>query len=984
MIAAFGTFEDPLGDRYRFEAEIGRGGMGTVYRAMDLRLSRRVAIKMLHPTLTNEVGVARFESEIRIAAGLQHSHIVAIHDSGEAAGRLYFVMDYLGGETLRARITRERQMGVEDSIAIVEDVASALQYAHNHGVVHRDVKPENILLGDEGHACVVDFGLARALGSVDADRLTASGLAVGTPHYLSPEQAAAERDVGPKSDQYALACVLYEMLAGEPPFTGPTASAIAIQHLASKPVPLRHRRPTVPSNVDAAVMRAMEKVPTDRWPSAHDFVSALRSPQASPLLLAPNRTKRRIAAAGLVITLGAALLMVTQSGSAGERVRLRDRVSAWLSVAPEVNPNLVAVAPFTIVGADTMWREGFVDVMSRIFDGAGPLRAVSAREVLHKTANVRDATTALSLGRATRAGLVVFGRLTSVGTDSLRLRATLLDVRTTVAVGDVDLTEHASQVDRLADSACVRLLRDLGATRPIGAVRTTSIGSRSMPALKAFLRGEQMYRRNEWAKAETLYQQSIRDDERFAIALHRLRSVLRGTRGEDDLPSFRYALLAGQWNHGLSPRDSLLIVADSIYAAMALSPPATHWWAMLRRRVAILRQLSDAYPRDPEVWLELGETLHHNREWIGVDRREALQAFVNSIQQDSAFAPAYFHAIELGFRYLPLSETQRLVERYLAQNPSDVPVRLLRDLLSRDTEVSTRAWARVDSLDAMTVFNAAYLVRFMPDSGEMSVRLFRALDRGNHFRSLSHADSMRVERWRFRSMVIRGHYREAYAHTGETLGEWGPAEYVQLGLLGAIPADRVQRVLGGWMDTASVARIANALPWWMANGDSAALLQARGRLLRVAGARTTPTATFDLTPYAVAIIDADLALLRGDTIGALRGFAVVPDSLCGAACTTDRIQRATVLRTVGRAGDARVLLESHLTSDIGSVHEMLWVEARAEAAQASGATEIAARDRAYLTQAWRRADSRERTIARVSSRAPPVPLARRNVRARAE
>ena len=282
MIAKFGTFEYALAERYRFEDELGRGAMGIVYRATDVRLGRPVAIKLLHPALTNELGVARFESEIRIAAGLHHPNIVGVHDSGESDGRLFYVMDYLGGETLRARLEREKQLPVDDALSIVEQVAAGLQYAHDHGIVHRDVKPENILVVD-GRACIMDFGLARALSGVDAQRLTASGLAVGTPHYLSPEQASAEKEVGPKADQYALACVLYEMLAGEPPFTGPTASAIAMRHITEQPAPLRSRRRSAPIGVERAVLRAMEKVPSDRFATITEFAACLRRKCADDL-----------------------------------------------------------------------------------------------------------------------------------------------------------------------------------------------------------------------------------------------------------------------------------------------------------------------------------------------------------------------------------------------------------------------------------------------------------------------------------------------------------------------------------------------------------------------------------------------------------------------------------------------------------------------------------------------------------------------------
>jgi eukaryotic-like serine/threonine-protein kinase len=275
VIGEFGAFEYPLADRYRFEEELGHGSMGTVYRAQDLRLERPVAIKLLHPALTSELGIRRFQSEIRIAAALQHPNIVAVHDCGEANGRLFYVMDHLAGETLRARLEREKQLALEDALHITEQVADALQCAHDRQVVHRDIKPENIILTAE-RAYVVDFGLARVIGTIDAERLTASGITIGTPMYLSPEQAQAQKNVGPPADQYALACMLYEMLAGTPPFDGPTPTAIAMRHVLAAPTPLHLRRESTPVPVHTAVMRALEKSPADRFSDVSVFSASLK------------------------------------------------------------------------------------------------------------------------------------------------------------------------------------------------------------------------------------------------------------------------------------------------------------------------------------------------------------------------------------------------------------------------------------------------------------------------------------------------------------------------------------------------------------------------------------------------------------------------------------------------------------------------------------------------------------------------------------
>src|SRR5262245_12922525 len=210
---------EALADRYAFERELGRGGMATVYLARDLRHDRPVALKVLHPELANSLGPERFLREIKLAARLQHPHILTVLDSGETAGRLWFTMPYVEGESLRDRLRRERQLPVEDALRIAREAAQALQYAHGHGIVHRDIKPENLLLTEDGNTLVADFGIARSLGSGSDEKLTETGLVVGTPAYMSPEQAAGDKGLDARTDVYSLAAVLYEMLAGEPPFS---------------------------------------------------------------------------------------------------------------------------------------------------------------------------------------------------------------------------------------------------------------------------------------------------------------------------------------------------------------------------------------------------------------------------------------------------------------------------------------------------------------------------------------------------------------------------------------------------------------------------------------------------------------------------------------------------------------------------------------------------------------------------------------------
>ncbi len=263
-----------LQGRYTIERELGEGGMATVYLADDLKHERKVALKVLKPELAAVVGAERFLAEIKTTANLQHPHILPLHDSGEADGFLYYVMPYIEGETLGERIDRERQLPVDEALGIATAVANALQTAHEHGVVHRDIKPANILLS-RGEPLVADFGIALAVSVGGGGRLTETGLSLGTPFYMSPEQATGDQAVGPASDTFAPACVLYEMLVGEPPYPGNTAQAVLGKIIQGLPVSATAIRKSVPANVDAAIRKALEKLPADRFTGAQEFAKAL-------------------------------------------------------------------------------------------------------------------------------------------------------------------------------------------------------------------------------------------------------------------------------------------------------------------------------------------------------------------------------------------------------------------------------------------------------------------------------------------------------------------------------------------------------------------------------------------------------------------------------------------------------------------------------------------------------------------------------------
>ena len=304
-----------LVERYVIEREVGEGGMATVFLAQDVKHERKVALKVLRPELAAVIGAERFLAEIKVTANLQHPHILPLHDSGEADSFLYYVMPYVEGETLRDKIKREKQLGIEEAIEITRSVAAALDYAHRQNVIHRDIKPENILIHD-GQAMVADFGIALALSHAGGTRLTETGLSIGTPHYMSPEQAMGDRELDARSDVYSLGAMLYEMLTGEPPYTGPTAQSIVAKVITEKAPPVTAGRPTTPPHVAASIEKSLQKLPADRFHSAAEFSEALARPG---LVTAPGAamtaagSSRRIARwipwAAAAVTLAVGLLI---------------------------------------------------------------------------------------------------------------------------------------------------------------------------------------------------------------------------------------------------------------------------------------------------------------------------------------------------------------------------------------------------------------------------------------------------------------------------------------------------------------------------------------------------------------------------------------------------------------------------------------------------------------------------------------------------
>jgi eukaryotic-like serine/threonine-protein kinase len=406
-----------LADRYRIERELGQGGMATVYLAEDLKHDRKVAIKALRPELAAALGAERFLAEVKITARLDHPHILTLIDSGAADGTLFYVMPFVRGESLRTRLAREQQLGVDEALTITRQIASALDYAHRQGVIHRDIKPENILL-HEGEAILTDFGIALAVSEAGGDRLTGTGLSLGTPSYMSPEQAAGDRHTDARSDIYALGVVTYEMLAGEPPMTGPSAQAIIAKLMTERPTSLRVLRETVPPAVDAAVMRALAKAPVDRFATAREFADALTSGVAvtSPpaLRASAGRWKGLAWAAGLLLLVAAGLIW-------------RRGVSATAGHSGAIRS--IAVLPLDNYSADSTqeyFAEGMTDELTSDLAMISQLRVTSRGSAMQFKGRNRPPTP--EIAKALDVDAIVEGSVTRSG-DRVRINAQLIDAR---------------------------------------------------------------------------------------------------------------------------------------------------------------------------------------------------------------------------------------------------------------------------------------------------------------------------------------------------------------------------------------------------------------------------------------------------------------------------------------------------------------------------------------------------------------------------
>ena len=617
-----------LGTQYRLEHELGRGGMGVVFEATDSNLERRVAIKVVHPALTHHDNIVRrFLAEARMIAKFRHPGIVAVHAAGEADGLLYYVMDRVDGETLRDRLRREPRLSVDDTRRITADVAMALDAAARAGLVHRDVKPENILNDRaSGRPMLVDFGIARAMaGEPEGDEpTTGRGVALGTPAYMSPEQAAGE-EVDARSDLYSLGVVAYEMLTGAPPFTGSHRVVIS-RHLTDRPTPVEKSRPDSPVALSGAIMRALEKHPDERWQTGEALSTAL-SGEHSP---APRRARKRRRA----ILAVAVLLLVSAVA-----LKARNHDGPPSGTNPRQS---ILVLPFANVRADSSgeWlRDGSVSMLSLALGQWNDLQVIGPERVhdLMEAAHIGDGgVVGLDEARrlARRAGVwtVVLGEFDRSG-DTLRLAARVVDVASGKQVDLARVEAPAGdEVRPLFDQLAAQLLDISGAPQGerVGLAQATT---RSVEAYRAYLAGDGALNHWDLPAAEASLRKAIAADSTFGLAYYKL-SITRGWMhgGEDSIGANAIAR-AELYASRLPAREQTMIHAYRTFIEGAD--------ADARR---LYQELLVKNPGDPDAWYGLGDAwFHDDKQPLPLRFTESMRAFKRALALDPGYALAFEH-----------------------------------------------------------------------------------------------------------------------------------------------------------------------------------------------------------------------------------------------------------------------------------------------------------------------------------------------------
>lgn len=822
--------------------------MAVVYLALDLRHQRNVAIKVLRPEFAVAVPTERFLREIQIEAQLKHPYILPLFDSGDADGLPFYVMPHVPGGSLRARLNQEAQLPFDEALRITHEVAEALSHAHAHGFVHRDVKPGNILL-DESHALLADFGIARAVSVLGGTALSQSGLVVGTPEYMSPEQGSEGAKVDGRSDVYALACVLYEMLSGEPPFTGATAQVVIARHMADAPRSLRVVRSTVPDHVEEAIRTALAKVPADRYATAEKFVAALRGEgQTTASVRRKRAVRRRRWSGGLV-----------------GGVAVAAGLGLWWFPRPslhELDRNKVVLFPLTeraLASSDSGAGYDIAVMLSAALEHTQPLRWIDGAQRLGEpaTANL-SILAARELRRVAedqRAAFYIDGAVVGGGHDSTTVVLRLHDTD-----GDSILAQESASASR-EDASAVQLGL-IAATRllpmlvdPGRRIDLSSLTSMKASATALWIQGEREYRRSRYRRALDFYQRAVQEDSAMTFA------ALKGAQ-------------AASWENLGEEGEGLVAVA---LAGESSLPPKHRFLARGLRAYwsggadTAIRWLTQALAQDAE-WAEghmaLGEVYYHLLPASVLPLDSLAEAeFAKAAHYDSGFAQPLFHLAEAAIRRDEMANAVALIERFRAFDPDTSRWRQLAIMRACvQDSVEAVSWERESSAHPMDVLQAARSLSVAGAHNECAERGFRAL--------LANAAVPDLHWGAFQGLhgivLSQGRYDELVALTDSAVAAGqgrAPALYFIAVLAGAPLEAKAEETDSLWRSLYGEQYEEVSLPtrwlvatWHAHRRDTVRLPALRAALLADTQATRLPIRD---------ALDGHLALARGDTVNAL-------------------------------------------------------------------------------------------------------------------
>jgi tRNA A-37 threonylcarbamoyl transferase component Bud32/tetratricopeptide (TPR) repeat protein len=651
MIDTFEGLQKAVKDKYTIEREVGRGGMAVVYLARDIRHDRRIALKILRPELTASIGGERFLREIRIEASLQHPHILPLYDSGEVDNTLYYTMPFVEGETLRQRLARDKQLPVDDVVSITKDVTDAVGHAHSHGFVHRDLKPENILLSGE-NALVADFGVAHAVSEAGGEQLTESGIAIGTAAYMSPEQATGYAEIDGRSDIYSMGLVVYEMLAGEPPFTGTTPQMVMARQASERLPSLEIVRPNLPLELIEVVEKALAKVPADRYQTAQQFGEAVTTGASGKTrVLGPRpRRKKWSLWTGVVTALVAATVML------------------WCTLVspPGLDSNVVVLYPLEwggpgqsgngAPGGAELGENTALFVLAAL-DGKASLRWVNGWDLLddrqRENPRLVRQSDKVDLARAHHGASYVDGRVVPLVHDSVRIHLQLHRVASGAAalrpVVRVDTAGPINKAEQLGLLAAGELVLSLLPSGEL--VDVSDLAGRKPEAIQYIVQGERDFTAARFAQAYDNYREAVAVDPEFALAAVR-------------------AAQTASWNHEADDARELIDLA--LANEDALAPKAAQYARGFR---AYFRNQGDSAvhyferaialdPDWPAGWMGLGEAYSHLLPGKTPQDSLGRAAFERVHDLSESFAPGLFHLIEYAIRAGEHGRASRLIREY--------------------------------------------------------------------------------------------------------------------------------------------------------------------------------------------------------------------------------------------------------------------------------------------------------------------------------